>query len=80
LGLGLAALGVAASLWGALTLPAFSLAWTAAVFFGLLAVLEYVNYYHVQLNHFDNAADFRRLLSGKGFRKPHLARLVESGR
>ena len=40
----------------------------------LLAGLEYVNYYHVQLQHFDNAADLKRLLSGKGLRKAHLAR------
>ena len=37
-----------------------------------LAVLEYVNYYHRQLQHFDHAADFRRLLEGRGFRKSQL--------
>ena len=39
-----------------------------------LAALEYLNYYHVQLQHFDNANDSRRLLSGRGFRRAHLAR------
>lgn len=39
----------------------------------LLAVLEYVNYYHRQLQHFDNAADFRRMLAGKGFRRSSMA-------
>jgi hypothetical protein len=39
-----------------------------------LAVLEYVNYYRVQLQHFDRVADFKRLLSGRGFRKAHLRR------
>ena len=39
-----------------------------------LAALEYVNYYHRQLQHFDNAADFKRLLSGKGFRVSQMAR------
>ena len=39
-----------------------------------LAVLEYVNYYHRQLQHFDNKADFRRMLAGRGFRPSWLAR------
>ena len=39
-----------------------------------LAVLEYVNYYRVQLQHFDRMDDFKRLLTGRGFRKAHLAR------
>ena len=43
----------------------------------VLAVLEYVNYYHRQLQHFDSREDFRRLLSGKGFRKSWLARDLE---
>lgn len=37
-----------------------------------LAVLEHINYYHRQLQHFDNGADFRRLLSGKGFRRAQM--------
>ncbi len=43
-----------------------------------LAVLEYVNDYHRQLQHFDSREDFRRLLSGKGFRKSCLARDLEA--
>ena len=43
----------------------------------VLAVLEYVNYYHRQLQHFDSREDFRRLLTGKGFRKSWLARDLE---
>ena len=39
----------------------------------LLAALEYVNYYHVQLQHFDNLADWRKLLHGRGFRRAHMA-------
>lgn len=46
----------------------------AATSLTALAVLEYVNYYRVQLQHFDNWADFKRLVSGRGFRKAHLAR------
>jgi len=40
----------------------------------VLAALEYVNYYHRQLQHFDNKADFRRMLAGKGFRQSWMAR------
>jgi hypothetical protein len=42
----------------------------------LLAVLDYVNYYHVQLQHFDHPPDWRRLVSGRGFRPSHLARQI----
>lgn len=43
----------------------------------LLAALEYVNYYHRQLQHFDNWADFKRLLKGQGFRRSSLAADLE---
>lgn len=46
----------------------------------VLAVLEYINYYHVQLQHFDHAADWQRLISGRGFRRSHLAREIERWR
>lgn len=49
----------------------------------ILAVLEYINYYHVQLQHFDNRTDFQRLVSGRGFRRSHLSRAIakwEAGR
>jgi hypothetical protein len=46
----------------------------AACVGSLLMVLEYVNYYKVQLQHFDNGADFKRLIGGRGFRRAHLAR------
>jgi hypothetical protein len=39
----------------------------------LLAAAEYVNYYHRQLQHFDNWPDFRRLITGRGFRPAKLA-------
>ncbi|MGI5487262.1 hypothetical protein [Microtetraspora malaysiensis] len=42
------------------------------VAFALVAVLEYVNYFHVQLMH-DTAADLRRLVTA-GLRPSHLAR------
>lgn len=40
----------------------------------LLAALEYVNYYHRQLQHFDRSSDFKRLMTGGGFRRSHMAR------
>lgn len=46
----------------------------AATGSAILAVLEYVNYYHRQLQHFDNKADFKRMLAGRGFRPSWMAR------
>lgn len=46
----------------------------AAAFCASLAGLEYVNYYHRQLQNFDNKADFRRMMTGKGFRPSWMAR------
>jgi hypothetical protein len=54
--------------------------WTASAIataiLALLALLEWVNYYKVQLQHFDHLADFRRLLAGRGFREAHLAKAL----
>lgn len=49
---------------------------TVTVVFTATALLEFTNYYFVQLQHFDNAADFRRFMAGKGFRRAHLARAI----
>ena len=43
----------------------------------VMTILEYINYYHRQLQHFDHAADFQRLISGRGFRKSWMARDLE---
>lgn len=43
----------------------------------LLAALEYINYYHRQIQHFDNLADWKRFISGRGFRKSQMARDLE---
>lgn len=40
----------------------------------ILAALEYVNYYHRQLQHFDNWSDFKRLITGCGFQPSQMAR------
>lgn len=52
----------------------------AAVGFTILAWLEYVNYYHVQLQNFDSMIDFRRLTNGRGLRRAHLGRAVRQYR
>jgi hypothetical protein len=46
----------------------------------LLAVLEYINYYHVQLQNFDHAPDLKRFLAGGGFRESHLSKALRSFR
>lgn len=62
------------------TLPRFSASLIGASLLCLLAILEFVNYYHVQLQHFDHAEDFQRLLSGKGFRQSHLSKSIRDYR
>ncbi len=62
------------------TLPRFSASLIGASLLCLLAILEFVNYYHVQLQHFDHAEDFQRLLSGKGFRQSHLSKSIRTYR
>jgi hypothetical protein len=64
-----------------LGLAAFALTQRTAVAYGVviiaaLTVLEWINYYVVQLQHFDNQADFKRMISGKGFMQAHLAREI----
>lgn len=61
---------------------AFRSAWDqgAATFAAVLAVLEYVNYYHRQLQHFDHGPDFKRLLSGNGLRPSQMARDLKTYR
>ena len=46
----------------------------AATFMAVLALLEYINYYHRQLQYFDNMADLKRVFSGKGFRPSQMRR------
>lgn len=52
--------------------------WTTSVIVAtgaaVLAALEYINYYRVQLQHFDHAPDFARLLRGRGWRAAHMGR------
>jgi len=54
--------------------PPFAVERIVALVCLALAVLEYVNYYHIQLQHFDHAADWKRLLAGKGLRPSSMAR------
>ena len=46
----------------------------AATFSAIMALLEYVNYYHRQLQHFDHTEDFQRLLRGNGLRPSQMAK------
>ena len=45
----------------------------AAALLTLAAALEYVNYHHRQLQHFDNWADFKRLVTTGRLKRAHLA-------
>ena len=58
------------------TLPQLSASLIGASLLCLLAILEFVNYYHIQLQHFDHAEDFQRLLAGYGFRRSHLSKSI----
>lgn len=79
----LALVAVAALAWAAEMLAAGG-GWTparvAAAALTVLAGLEYVNYYRVQLQHFDNGADLKRLLTGRGFRTAQMARDIAAWR
>lgn len=75
----LTALATAATIY-ALAQVGLSGAVIAAAILTMLAWLEYVNYYHRQLQHFDNMADFRRLLSGDGARRSHMSRALAAYR
>jgi len=46
----------------------------ASVAMSVLCALEYVNYYHLQLQYFDNAADFNALLRTGKLKRSHMAR------
>ena len=58
----------------AAALHGFTASVIAAAVLTLLAVLEHVNYYHRQVQHFDKLADLKRLLSGRALRPSHMAR------
>lgn len=79
-----AAVVIAAAISTAVELALISGDWGASLIVAAvlttLAAAEYVNYYHVQLQHFDNWADFRRLIKGRGFRRAHMARDIASWR
>lgn len=68
----------------ALTYAVCQLGWTAPVIAAavliLLAVLEYVNYYYRQLQHFDRWSDFKRLISTRQLRPSHMARALAAHR
>ncbi len=65
---------ILAYVWGAPGLVTSGWDKGVATFSTLMAVLEYVNYYHRQLQHFDHSEDFKRLLSGNGLRPSQMAK------
>jgi hypothetical protein len=74
LGLTLAGCGAALAGWFGNGLAIGTTDRWVATACAILAALEYVNYYHRQIQHFDNKADFKRMLAGKGFRQSWMAR------
>jgi len=78
--LALAAASVPAAVFEQLRDGGWSPSAIATAVLAALAVLEYVNYYMVQLQHFDHLADFRRLVSGRGFHEAHLAKALRRWR
>lgn len=52
----------------------------ASAAMSVLCLLEYINYYHVQLQYFDNTADFRALIRTRRLKRAHLARDLEDMR
>lgn len=48
-----------------------------ALALSILAVLEYVNYYHVQLQNFDHGPTLRRFLQRRTFPRAHMAKDLE---
>ena len=67
------AFGAALASWAVPSLSVSLADRTIATVSATLAVLEYVNYYHRQLQHFDHGADFRRLVRGAGFRRSQMS-------
>lgn len=52
----------------------------AAAAMTTLAVLEYVNYYRVQLQYFDHGPDFAALLKRRTLKRAHMARDIADWR
>lgn len=59
---------------GGILIDGLTAATIAAAVLTLLAWLEYANYYHRQLQHFDTRADLKRLLTTRRLRPSHMAR------
>ena len=74
--LGLTVLAFLTLIYAWITPDLFTGGWDkgVATFSAIMAVLEYVNYYHRQLQHFDHSEDFKRLLSGNGLRPSQMAK------
>jgi hypothetical protein len=77
--LALASVAVSVFFYG-LEIVGVSQVWTATEWamtgVTLLAVLEYVNYYHWQLQYFDHKTDFVALLKTRRLKRAHMARAI----
>lgn len=73
---GLTVLGVLIVAYAWIAPGLFTTGWDKGIasFSAVMALLEYVNYYHRQLQHFDHTEDFQRLLSGNGLRPSQMAK------
>jgi hypothetical protein len=69
----LSIIGARFELWVDHRFSASAIATMACAF---LALLEYVNYYHVQLQNFDHIADLKRIFRGGHLREAHLAKAL----
>lgn len=78
--LGLALVGLSAAGYERWDDGRWSASAVVAAILAVLALLEYINYYMVQLQHFDHKADIKRVFSGKGFREAHLAKVLRKYR
>ncbi|TRD11144.1 hypothetical protein FGU71_04275 [Erythrobacter insulae] len=71
------AIAVCISLWSIDGLAVGTADRWVATAAAVLAALEYINYYHRQLQHFDHWADWKRLIAGGGFRKSQLRQDID---
>jgi hypothetical protein len=76
---GATAISLMTSVWALLLLGA-GVASIGALGFSILALLEYINYYHFQLQNFDHGPTFRRFLKRRTFPRSHLAKDLQTFR
>ncbi len=65
-------LSIVSAPWSSASMAAFGLS--------VLAALEYVNYYHIQLQNFDHRPTLRRFVRNRRFPRSHLAKALKADR